>query len=140
MYGTFETSGKNAPSKNAIPSTIGVYILAALFTKVSVFAFLSVAFSTNSSILLTVLFSYFLVTLISRRPSKTMLPDKTLAPIWTLCGFASPVKDAVFKLASPFTTIPSNGTFSPCFTITIWFTFTSWGLTTFISSCNFKFA
>lgn len=88
-----------------------MYILAALFTKVSVLAFLSVAFSTNSSILLTVLFSYFSVTFISNSPSKTMLPESTSDSSLTSCGLDSPVNDEVFKLAFPFTTIPSSGIF-----------------------------
>ena len=42
-------------------------------------AFLSVAFSTNSKILFTVLFSYFSVTLTSIKPFSFILPDNTLS-------------------------------------------------------------
>ena len=111
-----------------------------MFTNVSVFAFLSVAFSTNSSILLTVLFSYFSVTFISSNPSKTILPDNTWSAFFTSCVFVSPVRDAVSRLPVPLTTIPSNGIFSPFFAITISPTFTSDGSNTSIPSIVLKLA
>ena len=49
-----ENKGANIANKQAKVKTKGVYILAALETKFSVLAFLSVAFSTSSNILLTV--------------------------------------------------------------------------------------
>ena len=56
-------------------NTSGVYILDALATKVSVFAFLSVAVSVYASILDTVLDSYVLVTFNSIKPLLFIIPD-----------------------------------------------------------------
>ena len=69
-----------------------------------------------------------------------MLPDKTISFSATSCGLDSPVKEAVFKLAVPFTTTPSSGIFSPCFATTISPTFTSDGSTISISSPFFRLA
>ena len=46
-----------------------------------------------------------------------MLPESTSDSSLTSWGLDSPVNDAVFKLAFPFTTIPSSGIFSPTITI-----------------------
>ena len=117
-----------------------MYIEDALLTNVSVLAFLSVAFSTNSNILFTVEFSYFSVTFTSINPSSNMLPDR-ICPFSSTCtSLLSPVNDAVFIFALPFMIVPSNGTFSPCFTIIISPIFTSSGFIVFISFPCFIFA
>ena len=120
--------------------TIGVYILAALATKFSVLAFLSVAVSTKSKILATVLSLYSLVTFTSSKPLVLMLPDSTSSPVETLVSLLSPVKALVFNLASPLTIIPSRGIFSPCLMIIISFIFTSSGSTLVVVLFSFKLA
>ena len=79
-------------SKIARIIIMGVYILAADATNVSVLAFLSVAFSTKLRILATVLLQYNSVTFISIILSKFILPDKTLSPLLTITLLLSPVK------------------------------------------------
>lgn len=77
--------------KMANISTIGVYILANLFTNVSVLAFLSVAFSTKSNILFTVLLENSLVTLTRITSPILIVPDNTLSLVETSLGTTSPV-------------------------------------------------
>ena len=101
---------------------------------------MSVAFSTKSKILLTVEFLYSSVTFTSIIPSTTILPDNTFLFSETCVNLLSPVKEAVFKSAVPFVTIPSSGTFSPSLTKIISPIFTSSGETCLISFSVFKFA
>ena len=90
-------------------------------------AFLLLAFSTISIILLIVESLKSFVTFTSRTPAPFKLPLKTSLFTATSAGTDSPVRAAVFKSLSPFTTIPSTGTFSPDFIIMISPTFYFFG-------------
>ena len=103
--------------------------MAAFETNVSVFAFLSVAFSTKFNIWLTVLFSYVCSTFTSIKPFVFILPDNTLLFSVTSISLLSPVNAELSICASPFITIPSNGIFSPVFTRIISPILTSPGVT-----------
>ena len=78
------------------------------------------AFSTRSSILLTVLSPNSLVVRMWSRPVMLMQPETTSSPGRTSRGRLSPVRAAVLSELSPSTTTPSMGTFSPgCTTMTV---------------------
>ncbi len=109
-------------------------------TNVSVFAFLSVAFSTNSKILYTVLFWYSLVTCISTTAPKLMEPDSTSSCSFTSRNLLSPVKAEVSNCELPRLITPSSGIFSPCFTKIVSPTLISSGDTFSNPSAVFRFA
>ena len=123
----------------AIIITPMVYFEEYFDTIVSTLVFLSVAFSTNSSILFTVESLYIDDTFISNIPPLFILPDNTLSPVDTDTGSDSPVRALVSNIVSPFTTMPSRGTLSPSFTTIISPTFISVVGTTFILLLSFKF-
>ena len=108
--------------------------------KFSVFAFLFVAFSTKSNILLTVDSPNSFSTLISSTPFKLMHPLNMLSFTFTSLGTDSPVNADVSNIEVPSMTIPSSGTFSPGFTTMTSPIFTSSGDFFSIFPFTFKFA
>ena len=112
-------NGAKMAIKIANMNIIGVYIFPAFATNVSLFVFLSVASSTNSSILATVESSNRLVTLISITFSILIEPDKTLLFSFTSTNSLSPVNADSSNFVCPFIIMPSTGILSPFFTIKI---------------------
>ena len=117
----------------AIVKTNGVYILLNLDTSVSVCAFLSLASSTNSSILATVESLNSVVAFIYIIFPIFIVPDNTLSFLPTFTGSDSPVSADVSSNVEPSVIIPSTGIFSPFFTIKMspFFTCSTSTLTTF---------
>lgn len=74
--------------------------------KFSDFDFLSLAFSTRSSILLTVDSLYSLVTFTFITPFKFIQPLKIVSPVSIFLGNASPVNAVVSTFDLPSTTHP----------------------------------
>lgn len=85
--------------------------------KFSVFAFLSAALSTSSSILAAVDSPNSFSVLIFKTPSRLIQPLIAELPAYTLRGTDSPVRAEVSRTASPSITIPSRGIFSPVLTV-----------------------
>ena len=95
--------------------------------KFSDFAFLLLAFSTKSSILLTVDSPNSFVTSNLIVPLKLIQPLSTISPFFASLGTDSPVKAFVSNVVFPSIITPSNGTFSPDFIIIVSPIFTSSG-------------
>ena len=113
------------PSTSAAPHTDGVYTFAKREMNASERDLRELAFSTRSRILETVDSPNSFVVRIFSTPFFIChaQPERALmisSPVFTSRGRLSPVSALVLRLASPSTTTPSSGTFSPgCTTITL---------------------
>ena len=114
------TSGGIIASARALRQTAGVYMRANRLMKASLRLFLELAFSTRSSILLTVLSPNSLVVRMRSTPVMLIQPLIISSPALASRGRLSPVSAAVFRVLSPSVITPSMGTFSPgCTTMTV---------------------
>ena len=114
--------------------------MANLVINASEFDFLLLAFSTKSSILLTVDSPNFLVTFTFKTLSLLMHPLNTSSPFSTLLGTLSPVRASVLSIELPSTTTPSKGIFSPGLMSIISSILTSFGSTLICLSFLITFA